>query len=105
MSNYEQDREILLHAPNGTIFWDGEDYLDERFCKKVTVVRYESCSYFPEEYTTSKHITWEHKYPINTGSLRRLSDMKKIVELQEKVAIAQVYCNKIIEDLNFVEDD
>ena len=105
MTKYEDDKEILLHAPDGSIFWDGEDYLDERFCK-----RYTKLTYFHDQQSSTgcsfkKSIIWDRKDPINTGSLRRLSDIREIVELQEKVALAKVYCDRIIEDLNFAGDD
>lgn len=105
MSNYEEDKEILLHAPNGTIFWDGEDYLDERFCKRCTKV-----SYFHDQYSSTgcgfkERIFWDRKDPINTGNLRRLSDIKKIVELQTMIEFAKFYCDRTIEGLKFVGDD
>lgn len=91
--NYKQLKQILDNAPEGSVFWDGEDYLDLEFRERVTNYIYTINKPVRESYT------WVRKDPINTGKLRRLSDIQEIVDLMEKVTLAQVYTDKILEDL------
>lgn len=78
--SYEQLKQILDNAPEGAVFWDGEDYLNIGFGKRHINVAY--CS---NPHNISKSYYWVRKDPINTVKLRRLSDIQEIVNLMEKV--------------------
>jgi len=96
--NYKQLKQILDNAPEGSVFWDGEDYLNIGFGKRYTNTAYCNNPKTGKPNISESHY-WVRKDPINTGKLRRLSDTQEIVDLMEKVAIAQVYTDKILEDL------
>ena len=76
MNNYKQLKQILDNAPENAVFWDGGSYLNLNFEYRLPIHVY-STSVRKVSYT------WIRKDPINTGKLRRLSDIKEIVDLME----------------------
>jgi len=78
VSNYHQLKQILDNAPEGSVFWDGEDYLNSKFEYRVPINI--SISGNSKVYKKS---TWVRKNFINVDELRRLSDIKEIVDLME----------------------
>lgn len=104
-NNYRQLKQILDNAPEGSVFWDGEDYLDLNFYSPYTNVSYFADSNSSTGVSISRVNSWQRKDPINTGQLRRLSDIQEIVDLMEKVALAQVGFESIANDLKGVGDE
>lgn len=80
MSNYKQLKKILDNTPEGSVFWDGEDYLNNKFEYRVPINI--SISDSSEIYKKS---TWVRKNFINGNDIRRLSDIQEIVDLMETV--------------------
>ncbi len=78
MSDYEQLKKILDNAPEEAVFWDGEDYLNKKF-EYIVPISF-SISGGSKIY---KKYTWIRKDLINIYELRRLSDIKEIVDLME----------------------
>lgn len=80
MNNYKQLKQILDNAPEGSVFWDGEDYLNIGFGKRYTNTAYCNNPKTGKPNISESHY-WVRKDPINTGKLRRLSDIQEIVDL------------------------
>lgn len=94
-NKYKELITILGNAPEGSVFWDGEDYLNNKFEYRIPV----TVLIAGKSEVLHKTDSWIRKHFINVDGVRRLSDIKEIVDLMEKVAIAKVYTDRIIEDL------